>query len=247
MSPFRAEIPSESDSATRDAHDAQSEAFVAVRHQQSGRNQAALGACSPADHVSQDDIARGATPAGSRDATVGVDRGERRGLTDCQVGKYYTVDVIYGHLPYDIYGVWPIIGPLHSDSEYIGLDMPHYHVDWRFVGKRQWAGLLWWSPSVRLGKITRESNVLANVCYPEPDAELRRARMLCKRPMPPLPFRAVTSWHATLQAAYAGQRVTHNRCPHRGMELRDGCRECPLHGLVFTADGSVADGLPDES
>lgn len=53
---------------------------------------------------------------------------------ECIVGKYYKILCVHLESFYGKKNVWiPIIGPKHSDKEFLNFPAPHWHVDWRFM------------------------------------------------------------------------------------------------------------------
>ena len=146
-----------------------------------------------------------------------------------EIGKFYVVPTVRGKL-YHIDRNWPVLGPKHEDSEFIGFPEQHYHVDWRFVPDRDYR-----HSSLRL--FTRvatplmQSNGGPNCDLPSPMMRRRKYQ----RAFDVSIFQQVR-WLLTLETAYASCKMTNLICPHRGLPL-NGCPQdgdvvtCPGHGL----------------
>ena len=127
----------------------------------------------------------------------------------------------------------PVIGPMHSDKDFIGADFEHFHIDWRFVEDVMAPYLRGFEYSPH-GHVIRGQQLLEGP-YLKP---LYRS-MKCVRLMPDFPaFKNEYGWAALERA----QRRTCNKlkpgniCPHRGIDLTpfeqpDGTAICPGHGL----------------
>jgi hypothetical protein len=155
-----------------------------------------------------------------------------------EVGKFYDVPTVYGEIR-GLVRHWPVLGPMHSDGEIIGFAPDHYHLDWRFIGERVIDSV------THHGRMSMFATVIhagvGSALNPNglPEPILRRLK--CKRQFPNYPhWRA--PWMAKLEAHFAGCRLRHRVCPHRGVPLNslpvstDGYITCPAHGLRFRAD-----------
>lgn len=151
------------------------------------------------------------------------------------VGQSYLVWTVNGRY-FDRVADWPILGPIHDDREFIGFEMRHYHIDWRFIRLSSFA-----RASVR------SSPLHAHDDCPLSEPALRRRKCLEQ-------FDYLDLHHPTI---YAMQRAFKGRqcatgpggfiCPHRGMPLgtvpaKDGVITCPQHGLRFDAATGVCLG-----
>lgn len=173
------------------------------------------------------------------------------------VGQRYLVPAIV----YPWFGsteAWPVMGPKHTDAEHIGFDVPHFHVDVRFLSDAQVRRI------ERRGRFGDIESIAAG--YPlatsrtgseaEPHPEPVFRRLTCRRPGHGYPRHAAGAHQGlrALAAAYAGRKCGRNGagllvCPHKGFVLGslepDAERRvvCPLHGLVVdVATGSVVGG-----
>lgn len=161
------------------------------------------------------------------------------------VGRYYFVPVVIAKW-HSLIESWPVMGPPHTDIEFFNFAHEHYHIDGRFLTKRQI-------------KVVEE-------CAPwrEPIAELQAAPLhdgfLGKLPKATLTKRRCISVHLPyahgekkpiqdLRKHYAGAQCEHGKggwiCPHRkaslgSVQIIDGIITCPLHGLQFDAVTGVA-------
>jgi len=160
----------------------------------------------------------------------------------------------------------PIIGPRHEDQEFIGVKPQHFHVDYRFVPKRQRdgdeEGPAVYRPSVPT-IFRRPVNVVSPLWPTAPSSididELGRypdlpvsswyqvRRFTYTGPYPAYPFDR-PQWLHGLYEAYRRRRLKPGMvCPHRGADLtgmvldEEGCVTCPLHGLRWNATtGKIA-------
>lgn len=168
-----------------------------------------------------------------------------------EVGRFYLVPcVTVGRNPANwTPGRWPVQGPLHSDAEVIGFASPHFHLDLRFLSKRQICNRLANKLSVGGPGHLRTEHVFLTVLTAhavELRTELRPRK--CVRLMPRHPFNISTyvdkwskwstPWIFALEEAYADRKLSDCKtCPHRGFRLAsvpddaDGAVTCPGHGL----------------
>lgn len=155
-----------------------------------------------------------------------------------EVGKFYMVPTVQAKFAYR-YDIWPIIGPRHEDAEHIKFDQHHYHFDFRFMSKAQFAyaqqqsGCKWRGEGAIFAFVLMAEPGGLN---PDPLATVYRRRQ-CRRAMPEFPSH-VAPWLPRLSAAYADKTLVDGHiCPHRGASLQglpvdaEGCVVCPLHGL----------------
>lgn len=153
-----------------------------------------------------------------------------------QIGKFYQVPAVYTVSWYGSFTGWvPIIGPRHEDAEILNFHYQHYHVDWRFVGKKIWSTATWYrGPSSCFALVVMVVDKLGRPVVTK-GPELRRMR--CKRDFPDFPRgAAMRAWMPELERAYGRKRLKNMVCPHRGIDLSglpavDGIVTCPGHGL----------------
>ncbi len=153
-----------------------------------------------------------------------------------EVGRFYLVPCVYVEAESIKWA--PVIGPEHTDVEYIRFPHRHYHYDWRFLTSDQ----AW---RIAPHRFQRETGVLdefahGNVAREEfekyrPGIEWRKRK--CWRAMPDFP---VVHWTVAMSDAFASTRLKPDcrTCPHRGVPLnglpeRDGVVVCPGHGLAW--------------
>lgn len=173
---------------------------------------------------------------------------------NCVAGRFYLVPCIsHPRLQVQYNTQWaewiPLIGSLHEDSEHIGFTPWHIHVDTRFL-------TISVAGSSEFFRKRNERRALATpvaLLVPQiwnsihfadlqENALLEMKRKRCRRADPPA-WLSGAQWMGSLQAAYAGSRVTNGLCPHRGIpvacgkELSSGVRQCPGHGLVWDKAG----------
>ena len=150
---------------------------------------------------------------------------------------------------------WPVHGPMHEDWEFIGFGYQHYHVDWRFLNRRQRALALGDDTIAAVYNIPITAIVLSAEPFeramlserPQPDplrhqyAQTKRRRRHAE-PWPPSDAFRNARWYDRLTAAYRDQQLKPGLvCPHRGADLsgitpHDGIVTCPMHGLRWRAD-----------
>lgn len=150
------------------------------------------------------------------------------------VGKYYQVPTVRGYV-YEILHDWPVIGPMHSDAEFIKFPWQHYHIDWRFLESRLMRQF------VAPHKVHPAAIVLLTYKRQNenglPDPVMKRLK--CKREIEyPLEMPA-RHWLKALEDHYQDSRIKTPVCPHRGLPLdklpckHDGTVTCPGHGLTW--------------
>lgn len=177
------------------------------------------------------------------------------------VGKRYLVPTVNHKWLGDRFRPWPVFLPLHRDAEFFDFADEHYHIDPRFVGKRDWdqIGRGW-------GGKVRDERKAFQKCQATPVARHRYGpgavdlppivwrTLVCKRP------EAIYSYSdkrpvLELNDHFRGQacKAAHAGwvCPHQGFPLgsitpdSDGVITCPLHGLrIVAATGEVAQAVP---
>lgn len=171
------------------------------------------------------------------------------------VGRWYMVPTVKATWNSEIKD-WPVVGRIHNDMQFFNFPYKHYHVDGRFLTRRQQIAAAGFLEPGRL----RER--LARVCMGAP---LQTNDIGCNPgglPMPALMKKKCTiaaiipgtdvtkspNWLA-MAAHFAGRQCRHGKrgfiCPHQGAALGavaaiDGVITCPLHGLrIDAASGRV--------
>lgn len=159
-----------------------------------------------------------------------------------EIGRQYLVPVVRGEWCGRI-EIWPVLGPLHSDADYIGFKPQHYHIDPRFLPTPLWRHVVrTHDEDIDLFKypLCAERSAGRDPVDLQPlNPELR----VCRREWPPYPGEEEeVYWFGVLEAAFADAQVGPGLiCPHRGASLagltpRNGCVECPLHGLRWDCE-----------
>lgn len=175
---------------------------------------------------------------------------------NCVAGRFYLVPCIsYPGLQTQYETQWaewiPLIGSLHEDSEHIGFTPWHIHVDTRFLTISAFGASELFRERNELHALARPVSISvpqgwSNSHYAalQENALLEMKRKRCRRSDPPA-WPSNAQWMGSLQAAYAGSRVTNGLCPHRGIpvacgkELSPGVRQCPGHGLAWDEAGCM--------
>lgn len=145
------------------------------------------------------------------------------------VGQTYLVPCVYGTTDKrddpERYCWLPIIGPPHSDKEYIGFEPVHFHYDHRFLSPRERGSFYLSHPLFY---------VMSNW---DRTIGIKHQELRCLREVHGYPH---ASFHDDLSDAYAAKRVTCGKCPHRGLPLGSLPRipgtnivTCPGHGLQW--------------
>lgn len=157
----------------------------------------------------------------------------------------------------------PVIGPIHDDLEVLGFEPRHWHVDFRFLRKKDQRTfdkhfghrLVYTQPITAvlpdlpsldctvpghrhwLGSI-RVDELPHEGIPPESYMRVMRRKMMADYPSYP----RTISWLRPLEDAYQGHRLKAGMvCPHKGVDLSgiqpvDGVITCPLHGLGWCAE-----------
>lgn len=159
-------------------------------------------------------------------------------------GRYYLVPVVtakWNHLLAE----WPVMGSLHTDAEFFEFKKEHYHVDGRFLTKRQ---IEFAESQCR----TLAAEVQAVPLHAYPGEPSLPKPVLTKRRCwtPSLPYEhGDRTPIQNIRRHYAGTQCAIGKggwiCPHRKVSLGsvkaiDGIITCPLHGLRFDATSGVA-------
>lgn len=165
-------------------------------------------------------------------------------------GRYYHVPVVRGTFA-SMDGDWVVSGPEHDDAEVIGFEHRHWHVHPQFLKPRHWhenglyngSKVRDWLNTVILSDDCDDTLNTADAVF----IGIRRKK--CWRKMPE--YCARPPWADELTKAMRDKPLGPRRiCPHRGADLshvpvRDGCIQCPLHGLTFDAETGLVREFPD--
>ncbi len=129
--------------------------------------------------------------------------------------------------------VWPVISGAHEDREIIGFAAVHYHIDWRFVGKRNFQRSIIRDVGKVWGAVIHEDTLTG-------PPVLRK--MKYQRNVPWTTDIINVPWLDALEIAHKDARLKCNTCPHRGISLtgipadEHGVVVCPGHGLAWTRE-----------
>lgn len=167
-------------------------------------------------------------------------------LTEAPIaGQYYLVPVVRavwdGHLDH-----WPVIGPRHTDQQFFNFEHEHYHIDGRFLSKRQrgYAEHGWYSLAAQIQRTPLMTAGNFNRDMPKPVLAKRK----CWTPNLPYehhhetPVKELIRHFAGSKCASgkAGWICPHQKAPLGSVEIIDGIITCPLHGLrINAASGEV--------
>lgn len=172
--------------------------------------------------------------------------------TEPELGKFYLVPTVqirsdipawHLHLELSLGQVLPVLLPLHTDKEAVRFSYPHFHIDHRFLLKRDYNKFLKSEKeAIRPGRraslvITLElvANEIQQLVSETPTFKKMKCLREPLRAWPTVPF------HSELEALMADKKVVNHICPHRGVSMA-GCkvevgkRICPAHGLVWDAE-----------
>lgn len=172
------------------------------------------------------------------------------------VGRYYMVPVVR-FVWCKIDADWPVLGPLHTDKDFFNFDRAHYHVDARFVNKRNAERAQIHRQGIfaqAQGSPLSRRNVEGAPEVPTGLPVLKRLK--CQTADFPYQFHNQPTVSA-LRIAYGDvgpeKRAIPIRradgrllCPHRKVDLSqfepdaDGVVTCPLHGLRVCVSERIA-------
>lgn len=153
-------------------------------------------------------------------------------------GKYYRVPTVQAFWR-EKWGIWVIHGPWHEDADVIGFRDHHYHLHPQFNKSIH----VWLMFAYPLHNYPEDSSVKQAKGTSLEVGPVVMRRRKCVREMPAYPARP--PWLPRLKQAMRDRQLRmnpHTRiCPHRGADLshvpeRDGCVQCPLHGLTWSIE-----------
>lgn len=150
-------------------------------------------------------------------------------MTQYEIGRFYRVPCVLTNGHAWLGSGWqPVIGPMHEDRGAVNFPHQHWHIDLRFLPKK----------NVHIGlhhlfgiPIMKEDRYGRAVVTAGPELRLKKYQ----RPMPSYPVEKA-QWLGKLKAECAHMKLQNMICPHRGMPLA-GCEQdgdevqCPGHGL----------------
>lgn len=166
------------------------------------------------------------------------------------VGQSYLVPTV----TYPWFGkvdAWPVMGPKHTDIEHLDFPHEHYHIDVRFLTKRQ---ITFCTIRDSLENTLARWPLFSIKQPPHPDPQWRMRTCRRNEHAYPPEIQAYPQIMG-LASAYAGRRCARNAaslliCPHKGFALdtlipdADGRVVCPLHGLVIDVRAGVVVAPP---
>lgn len=140
---------------------------------------------------------------------------------------------------------WPVWGRKHNDIEFFNFPHQHYHIDPRFLNKRQWSDFSWVSERTPLQYV--QSQPLSHSGLPSGPPKPVLRRMRCTM--------AHSQWGhdgaeivLEMNKAFSGRQCAKGKrgfvCPHQlfplgSVQAVDGVVTCPLHGLRINAETGV--------
>lgn len=163
------------------------------------------------------------------------------------VGRHYLVPCVRIDYVADVSsfpaGMWPVIGPLHDDLDDLDFHPKHWHLDCRFLTKRQLDHVtIGGTNDNRVFGVVLCKNGLYNqrgVPIPGVAERSELIRRRCNRPQIAYPTSRITGF-AAMQKRFSDAKVRCGRCPHRNLPLLslpriEGTNDviCPGHGLRF--------------
>lgn len=161
------------------------------------------------------------------------------------VGAFYLVPIVAAKW-HGILSDWPVLGPLHKDIEFFDFKQEHYHIDGRFLTKRQRSLAEEYAPWRTLAGEVQAAPLHSFDLNPLPKPTLRRRKCWTNY----LPYEHNDKKPIQdVRAAFAGRQCEHGKggwiCPHRKVSLGsvlvvDGIIVCPLHGLKIDAETGIA-------
>jgi len=159
-----------------------------------------------------------------------------------------------------LFSAWPVMGPKHSDIEHLHFGWEHYHIDIRFITRKQaakmnrqydWLGAKMKGPLTAPVALAAATAPLHKVGGPPLPESIYRRRT-CVQPWHAYPINHAIEHprFAAMHAAYSGRRCARNAaglliCPHKGFALdtlipdERGRVVCPLHGLIIDVRAGV--------
>lgn len=178
-------------------------------------------------------------------------------------GKFYLVRTVRGSW-YDEVADWPVMGPKHTDVEFIRFEAPHYHINRWFLDESV-------ARRTSIHPLTAKWNGHGyDENDPLPPPVLRKLK--CRR-AESIPFPSISraspagrKRFGLLYSHFSGAQCKRGNgwiCPHKGFDLgpmtagNDGNIQCPLHGMLInvvtgivaahtrlglTGDGKVGNG-----
>ena len=182
--------------------------------------------------------------------------------TSMQLGKFYEVRCLRTDWSKTNKPEWiPVIGPIHDDRDHIKFDEQHFHVDFRFLGKKlriaaaehrhgnRGINLVFVLPISKVLPLQSDSWLKLNdpmlQNFPE-ESYMKTMKLKFKTEYPEYDFEP--PWLLSMETAYRNARLGPDMiCPHRGTDLNgmktdeNGLLTCPLHGLRWdTKTGKLA-------
>jgi hypothetical protein len=159
------------------------------------------------------------------------------------IGQYYMVPTVFGRLQGTVKN-WPVIGPMHEDSEIIGFEFLHYHIDWRFVSESVMRNVARYSADkFALVLMTSKGHPRWGDINPNGLPAPIMRRLKCKSGFGEYPLRmAKIHWLSRLEDKYQDRTLKAGICPHRGLPLdklpcnHKGVVTCPGHGLSWNME-----------
>ncbi len=153
------------------------------------------------------------------------------------VHQFYTVSTVL----HPNFGEVPIRGESHSDKYIIGEATEHFHLNIPFLRYDILEKIVRGSYGEDIRIPYEDMPSLASVVILPSSLPRGEKSFMCLREDPTYPH---TNFTETLTSAYLGQKAQKNKCVHQGLDLsqvklKNGCKECPLHGLCYNERDEV--------
>jgi hypothetical protein len=163
------------------------------------------------------------------------------------VGQHYRVTTVFTNHS-GLCSHWPVMGLRHTDADHLNFPHEHFHIDLRFVSKRQLTALNR-SSLDGAAVVAARSPISFYIGKPE----LRPMRCMRVDHEYPVKMTRVALLFRKMFAHFAGRQCARGKrgwvCPHKlfpfGSILPDakGIVTCPLHGLRIHAETGVVTGV----
>lgn len=152
------------------------------------------------------------------------------------IGEVYFVPCLKFAPSHWICNFMPVMADFHDDKE-IGFDVEHIHPDYRFFSHEQYRKAI--------ETVIADGESLHSLAYKGEKPLVWQLRQ-CLREFPKYPVEVLdTSVMLKLERIHRNSRLDCGICPHKGANLNsiapdvNGNKVCPLHNLMWSADGNL--------
>lgn len=160
-----------------------------------------------------------------------------------EIGQFFLVPTLRGEWC-NRKGIWPVLGPMHEDAEFLQFPHDHWHLDARFMNVAEWRHAARYSVTRSADSSVAALPLMKNLLSHGDEIYWQR-RAYRRHFQYPLTKVSVQQHFQRLHAQFEGviaHRGEHGLvCPHRGAPLGSiapnerGHIVCPLHGLCWDA------------